>query len=104
MTHQDSLTALADPTRHAVFEALLHEPQPVGALAALVAVSRPAVSQHLKVLREAGLVVAESKGASNIYHAQRQGLDELRRYLDGLWGDVLGAFSAEVGKGEGNGD
>lgn len=96
MTYQESLTALADPTRRAIFEALVHKPQPVGGLARGMDVSRPAVSQHLKVLRAAGLVSVAPKGASNIYHAEKDGLAALRGYLDGLWGDVLQAFADEI--------
>ena len=96
MTYQESLVALADPTRRAVYEALVREPQPVGLLARGSGVSRPAVSQHLKVLRSAGLVGVTPKGASNIYHAEKDGLAALRGYLDGLWGDVLQAFADEI--------
>ena len=96
MTDQESLAALADPTRRAVYEALVRGPQPVGGLARRVQVSRPAVSQHLKVLRAAGLVGVTPKGASNIYHAEKDGLAALRGYLDGLWGDVLQAFADEI--------
>lgn len=98
MTYQGSLSALADPTRRAVYEALVRSPQPVGILAKGAGVSRPAVSQHLKVLRKAGLVVVKPKGASNIYHADRTGIEALRRYLDGLWGDVLQALADEIEK------
>ncbi len=96
MAYQESLAALADPTRRAVYEALVRGPKPVGGLARGVDVSRPAVSQHLKVLREAGLVGVKPKGASNIYHAEKDGLVALKRYLDGLWGDVLQAFADEI--------
>jgi len=96
MTYQQSLAALADPTRRAVYEALVRKPQPVGGLAHGVDVSRPAVSQHLKVLRAAGLVGVTPKGTSNIYYAEKNGLAALRGYLDGLWGDVLQAFAEEI--------
>jgi len=98
MAYQESLAALADPTRRVVYESLVRAPQPVGVLAQGAGVSRPAVSQHLKVLRAAGLVGVTPKGASNIYHAEKDGLAALRGYLDGLWGDVLQAFAAEIEK------
>jgi len=98
MAYQESLVALADPTRRVVYESLVRAPQPVGVLAQGAGVSRPAVSQHLKVLRAAGLVGVTPKGASNIYHAEKDGLAALRGYLDGLWGDVLQAFAAEIEK------
>lgn len=94
MTYQSALTALADPTRRQIFEHLTAGPQAVGALAKGLPVSRPAVSQHLKVLSDAGLVMGEVQGRSTIYRACPEGLEALRRYLDGLWDDVLGAFAA----------
>lgn len=100
MTYQESFVALADPTRRTLYEALVKAPHPVGALVKGSGVSRPAVSQHLKVLREAGLVRVEPKGNSNIYTAAPHGLDSLRDYLDSLWGDVLSAFANEIEKGE----
>jgi len=98
MAYQESLVALADPTRRAVYEALVRAPQPVGVLARGAGVSRPAVSQHLKVLRAAGLVGLTPKGTSNIYYAEKDGLAALRGYLDGLWGDALQGFVAEIEK------
>jgi len=83
---------------------LVRESQPVGALTMAAGVSRPAVSQHLKVLKEAGLVVAKPMGTSNIYYAQQQGLEPLRRYLDELWEDVLGAFAEEIERENKDGD
>jgi DNA-binding transcriptional ArsR family regulator len=98
-----ALHALADPTRRRIFEALRNGPVSVGALADRVPVSRPAVSQHLKVLREAGLVREEREGTRRNYRADPEGLRDLRRWLDGMWGDVLGAFKeaadAEAGRG-----
>ncbi len=96
MAYQESLMALADPTRRAVYEALVCAPQPVGVLARGAGVSRPAVSQHLKVLRAAGLVGRTPKGTSNIYYVEQDGLAALRGYLDGLWGDALQGFAAEI--------
>ncbi|MDX1410468.1 MAG: metalloregulator ArsR/SmtB family transcription factor [Saprospiraceae bacterium] len=92
MTYQTSLQALADPTRRAVFEQLREGPRPVGELASTMPVSRPAVSQHLKVLKEAGLVRERKSGTRRIYSVEVKGLVELRRYLDTFWSDVLDAF------------
>lgn len=72
----------------------------MGELAKGVEVSRPAVSQHLKVLKRAGLIAMRPKGTSNIYHVEKQGLDALRQYLDGLWDNVLQAFADEIDNGE----
>lgn len=96
MTYDIVLSALSDPTRRHVYEALAANPQPVGALAKKLPVSRPAVSQHLKVLSDAGLIEATSKGTRNIYRATPTGLEDLRQYLDQVWGDVLDSFAAEI--------
>ena len=77
--------ALADPTRRSVFERVACEPTSVGALAAELPVSRPAVSQHLKVLKDAGLVTDEARGTSRIYRVDPQGLGPMRRWLDEHW-------------------
>ena len=90
------MTALADPTRRLVFERLRGRARPVGALAAGLPVSRPAVSQHLKVLKEAGLVREERDGTRRIYSIDPAGLGALRRWLDGFWDTALDAFAAEV--------
>ncbi|RYG26184.1 ArsR family transcriptional regulator [bacterium] len=82
-------SALADPTRRAIFERLVGEALPVGKLADGLPVSRPAVSQHLKVLEDAGLVSYVSVGTRNIYRADPEGIAAFRRYLDGLWHDAL---------------
>ncbi len=104
MAYQTALAALGDPTRRQIFEALIAKPQSVGALASVLPVSRPAVSQHLKVLAASGLVCAQARGTRRIYRPEPQGLAELRAYLDDLWGDVLVAFAAEVERQEGKGD
>jgi DNA-binding transcriptional ArsR family regulator len=88
MTYEYALTALADPTRRKVFEC---SPP----------ISRPAVSQHLKALKAAGLVQERSEGTRRIYSARREGLVELRDWLDSFWGDALDAFKAEAEKTEG---
>jgi len=96
-----SLAVLADPTRRRVFERLRAGPSPVTALAAGLPVSRPAVSQHLKALREAGLVDERSEGARRIYSIRREGLRELRDWLDTFWDDALTAFQREAEKPRG---
>jgi DNA-binding transcriptional ArsR family regulator len=90
------LTALADPTRRAVFERLRHGPASVGEIAALLPVSRPAVSQHLKALKLAGLVSDRPAGARRVYCIDPDGLGELRRWLDQFWEQALEAFKSEV--------
>ena len=94
-----TLEALADPTRRAVMERLRAGPLPVGRVAEGLHVSRPAVSQHLKVLREAGLVEEERAGTRHVYRVAPRGLVPLREYLDGFWGGVLEAFRVEASKG-----
>jgi DNA-binding transcriptional ArsR family regulator len=96
MTYALALAALADPTRRAVFERLRRAPASVGELAAGLPVSRPAVSQHLKALRLAGLVTDRPEGARRVYYIDPDGLGELRRWLDPFWDDALAAFKREV--------
>lgn len=86
------LAALGDATRRQVLEALAAGPLPVGELAARLPVSRPAVSQHLKVLKEAGLVVDRALGTRRLYQADPQGLEALRRWLDRFWDQALASF------------
>ena len=96
MTYADTLVALADPTRRQVFEQLRTGPKSVGTLAATLPVSRPAVSQHLKVLRDAGLVDDRPQGTRRIYFLDPRGLGALRAWLDRFWNEALAAFRAEV--------
>ncbi len=96
MGYAQVLTALADPTRRGILEALREGPQTVGQLAATQPVSRPAVSQHLKVLQGANLVSVNPQGNRRLYLIKREGLEELRGYLDVFWSDVLSAFGAEI--------
>ena len=98
MAYATSLAVLADPTRRRVFERLRAGARPVNALAAGLPVSRPAVSQHLKALRDAGLVDERSEGARRIYSIRREGLRELRDWLDTFWDDALTAFKQEAEK------
>ena len=97
--HQAALAALADPTRQAIFERLAERPAAVGELAGALPVSRPAVSQHLRVLKEAGLVSERREGTRRLYSVDPQGLDELRRYLDTFWSQALAAFKAAAEEG-----
>jgi DNA-binding transcriptional ArsR family regulator len=96
MTYQLAISALADPTRRRILELLRTRPQRVADLAALLPVSRPAVSQHLKILCEAGLLEVTPRGASRIYRLKPEGSDELRAWLDQLWGDALQGFQEYV--------
>ena len=89
-----TLIALGDPTRREVFELVAARPRAVGELAAELPVSRPAVSQHLRVLEEAGLVTDEAVGARRVYQLHPEGVAELRDYLDGFWNRSLRAFKA----------
>jgi DNA-binding transcriptional ArsR family regulator len=98
MAHAQALSALADATRLQIVEGLRGGGKPVGEIAAALPVSRPAVSQHLKVLKDAGLVKEARQGTRRIYTVEPAGLVELRRYLDALWSDALQAFQAEATK------
>src|SRR5215468_9168393 len=92
MTYGTALSALADPTRRLVFERLKSGPQPVGAIARDLPVSRPAVSQHLRVLKEAGLVTDRRDGTRRLYELDPAGAEAVRDYLDRLWSKALAAF------------
>jgi DNA-binding transcriptional ArsR family regulator len=87
-----TLDALGDPTRRAVLELLRDGPSPVGELARELPVSRPAVSQHLRVLKEAGLVQDTPDGTRRVYRIDPRGLEALRTYLEGLWDAALAEF------------
>ena len=97
MTYASALAALADPTRRQVFERLQAGPSAVGELASALPVSRPAVSQHLKVLKEAGLVADRAEGTRRVYYIDPHGLGALRKWLDQSWTQALAAFEAELG-------
>lgn len=101
MTNGATFAALADPTRRRIFERLRSGPKAVGVIAAGLSVSRPAVSQHLKVLRDAGLVREEPDGTRRIYRIDPRGLGPLRAWLDRFWDGALEAFRAEVEKESG---
>ncbi len=91
-----AFAALADPTRREVLERLAAGPKPVGQIAEGLPVSRPAVSQHLKVLKEAGLVSDRQEGARRIYAIDPNGLGAMRAWLDQFWDRALEAFKAEL--------
>ena len=90
------LTALGDPTRRAVFELVAEGPTAVGELARRLPISRPAVSQHLRVLKKAGLVIDRPAGTRRLYELDPRGLAEVRDYFDRFWQTALGAFKATV--------
>ena len=92
------LDALGDWTRRQIFDALKHGPQSVGELAARMPVSRPAVSQHLRVLKDAGLVIDRKEGTRRIYSVDPDGLAGIRAYFDSFWDEALGRFAAEARK------
>ena len=96
----NGLTALGDPTRRAIFERLGAGPQAVGELARDLPVSRPAVSQHLKVLKDAGLVVDRADGTRRLYQLNPAGIEAVRAYFDTFWNQALTAFKAAVEKEE----
>jgi len=87
-----AFTALSDPTRRTVFERLADGPLSVAELSRGLPVSRPAVSQHLRVLKDAGLVYARAQGTRQLYQIDPEGIDNVRRYFDQFWGRALAAF------------
>lgn len=91
-----ALGALGDPTRRAIFEKLAAGPLSVGEIADRLPVSRPAVSQHLRALKDAGLVVDRAAGTRRIYQVNPSGVARLRAYLDQIWSDALAAFKEAV--------
>jgi DNA-binding transcriptional ArsR family regulator len=99
-TYGKALTALGDPTRRAIFEQLRTGPRSVGQLAESLPVSRPAVSQHLRVLRAAGLVSDRKDGTRRLYRVAPKGVAELRDYVNGFWDEVLAEFKDKVEGGD----
>ena len=109
MTRKDdsaanALTALADPTRRLLFERLRSGPRAVGELARGVTVSRPAVSQHLAVLKAAGLVRDTASGTRRVYEIDPKGLGAIRAWLDDMWGGALENFGAAIEQEDPDGD
>ena len=96
MTNAKAFAALSDPTRRRVFERLSRGPRAVGELADGLPVSRPAVSQHLKVLKEAGLVTDRAEGTRRVYQIDPHGLGQVRAWFDQFWDAALAAFAAEA--------
>jgi DNA-binding transcriptional ArsR family regulator len=94
------MSALGDATRRAIFERLAEGPRPVGELARDLPVSRPAVSQHLRVLKEAGLVTDRQVGNRRVYQLNPEGIGALRAYLDRFWDKALHAFKAAAEQSE----
>ena len=104
MAYAEAIQALGDPTRRTVFERLREGPRSVGELARGLPVSRPAVSQHLRVLKEAGLVRERREGTRNYYSVNGDGLADLREYFEGFWDEALTAFRAAAESEGGNED
>src|SRR5437867_8167755 len=98
LTQLAGFAALSDPTRRQVLERLVHKPLSVGELADGLPVSRPAVSQHLKVLKDAGLVRDEANGTRRVYRVDPRGIEAMKSYLDRLWDRALAAFKAAAEK------
>ena len=96
----EKIEALGDPTRRAIFERLAERPLAVGEVASELPVSRPAVSQHLKVLKRAGLVTDHPAGTRRMYQLNPEGVGALRDYLDGFWNRSLAAFKRAAEEGE----
>ena len=92
MSYANALQALADPTRRTILHRLRKGPRPLGELAEGLDVSRPAVSQHVKVLVEARLLRVRQEGRNRIYSLDTRGLEEVRAYVESFWDDVLEAF------------
>jgi DNA-binding transcriptional ArsR family regulator len=95
-TYEEAMNALGDPTRRAIFEQLAEGPKPVGELARTLPVSRPAVSQHLRVLKSAGLVSERPDGTRRVYRVEPDGIVALRAYFEDFWDRALGNFQAEA--------
>jgi DNA-binding transcriptional ArsR family regulator len=96
MAYESAMAALSDPTRRLVFERILAAPRPVAAIAEGLPVSRPAVSQHLKVLKEAGLVNERRQGTRRLYVANPQALGELRAAIEAMWRESLAGMAARI--------
>jgi DNA-binding transcriptional ArsR family regulator len=94
MAYAETLVALADPTRRGIYQRLSRRPHTVGELARLSGVSQPAVSQHLRVLSDARLATHEADGTRRVYSASREGLEELRGWIESVWDDALAAYAA----------
>lgn len=98
MSYEDAFAALGDPTRKTVFDRLRQGPKTVGALAAGLPVSRPAISQHLKILKEAGLVADQAEGTRRLYRIDRKGLEGLKTWLATVWEEAEAAHLDEIAR------
>src|SRR5580704_17640422 len=98
MAYELALAALSDPTRRRVFERILEAPRPATAIAEGLPVSRPAVSQHLKVLKKAGLITERRRGTRRFYAADPQALGELRSAIEAMWREALAGMAARIDK------
>ena len=98
MAYEVALAALSDPTRRLVFERILAGPRPVAAIAEGLPVSRPAVSQHLKVLKDAGLITERRDGTRRLYAANPRALGELRAAVEAMWHEALAGMAAAIDK------
>src|SRR5438105_15954159 len=98
MAYEAALAALSDPTRRVVFERILAGPRPVAAIAEGLPVSRPAVSQHLKVLKDAGLITERRDGTRRLYAANPRALGELRAGIEAMWHEALAGLAAAIAK------
>ena len=98
MNGSAALSALADPTRQRILERLREGPRAVGEIAAGMTISRPAVSQHLKILKDSGLVSETRQGTRHYFAIAPDGIGALRSYLDDLWSDALAAFARHMEK------
>src|SRR5689334_11214839 len=96
MTYETALVALSDPTRRRVFERILGAPRSVTAIAEGLPVSRPAVSQHLRVLKDAGLITERRDGTRRLYAANPHALGELRAAIEAMWQEALGGVAAAI--------
>jgi DNA-binding transcriptional ArsR family regulator len=100
LTYEEAMNALGDPTRRAIFDRLRRGPLPVGELAHGLPVSRPAVSQHLRVLKQAGLVSERREGTRRVYRVEPNGVAGLRAYFDRFWDEALVAYQAAAQREE----
>jgi DNA-binding transcriptional ArsR family regulator len=99
VTNRYAIEALGEPTRRRIFETLRDGPLPVGEIARRLPVSRPAVSQHLRVLKDAGLVADRKAGTKRLYEIDPRGVDELRAWVDGFWNEALARYKTTAERG-----
>ena len=99
-TYEEAMNALGDPTRRRIFDRLAQGPKPVGELALGLPISRPAVSQHLRVLKDAGLVTERPEGTRRVYRVDASGVIALRAYFEAFWDRALGNFQDEAEQAE----